>query len=64
MSGLELRGSICPEVSYVLKYSSHNGESGLIAKVLFIVILIMNHRGKKTSSRFCQNSKDQKVESN
>lgn len=47
MSGLELRGSICPEVGCILKYSSHNGESGLIAKVLFIVILIMNHRGKK-----------------
>lgn len=48
MSGLELRGSICPKVSCILKYGAHNGESDLITKVLFIVILNTNHRGKKS----------------
>lgn len=66
MSGLELRGSICPKVSCILKSGAHNGKSGLLAKILFIVILNTNHRGSihnLTSSRLCQNSKDQKVES-
>lgn len=58
----QLRGSICPKLSYILKYSTHNGESSLKSKA---DTDCESQRGKKiySSIRLCQNNNGQKVES-